>query len=71
MSDSSCLFCRIAAEDIPADIVQATPDVVAFRDIHPQAPTHILLVPRRHIASTNELETGETAAPWVLSDAAC
>jgi histidine triad (HIT) family protein len=61
LSDPSCLFCRIATEDIPADIVQATPDVVAFRDIHPQAPTHILIVPRRHISSTNELETGDSA----------
>ena len=60
MSDPSCLFCRIAAEEIPADIVRATPDAIAFRDIHPQAPTHILIIPRRHIGSVNELDPADS-----------
>ncbi len=48
---SDCLFCKIGNEEGPADIVHATDDVVAFRDINPQAPTHILLIPRDHIDS--------------------
>lgn len=50
-----CLFCRIAAGEIPATIVHEDDDIVAFRDIAPHAPTHILLIPRRHIASALEL----------------
>jgi histidine triad (HIT) family protein len=48
---SECLFCKIAARDIPADIVHETDHVVAFRDINPKAPTHILLIPKEHIPS--------------------
>ena len=55
MTESDCLFCRIAAGTIPADIVHQDDLVVAFRDIAPRAPTHILLIPRRHIASAAEL----------------
>ena len=50
-----CLFCRIVAGTIPADRVHEDDVVIAFRDIAPRAPTHILLVPRRHIASAAEL----------------
>ena len=53
--DSSCLFCRIAAREIPADIVRESDRVVAFRDVNPQAPTHILLIPKEHVASVAEL----------------
>lgn len=45
----SCLFCRIVAGSIPADVVYSDEQTVAFRDINPQAPTHILVIPRRHI----------------------
>ncbi|MFH1762941.1 MAG: histidine triad nucleotide-binding protein [Gemmatimonadota bacterium] len=55
MSESNCLFCRIAEGEIPADIVRSDPEVVAFRDIHPQAPTHILIIPREHITSVGDL----------------
>lgn len=48
---SECLFCRIAAKEVPADIVHASDRVVAFRDINPQAPTHILLISRDHLDS--------------------
>jgi len=51
MSDSSCLFCKIAAGTIPADLVHTDERLVAFRDIGPQAPVHVLVVPREHIAS--------------------
>lgn len=55
MTDSDCLFCRIAAAEIPAEIVRSDDHVVAFRDINPQAPTHILLIPREHIPSVDAL----------------
>jgi histidine triad (HIT) family protein len=50
-----CLFCRIAAGTLPATIVHSDDDVVAFRDINPQAPTHVLVIPREHIVSAAEL----------------
>ena len=52
---SECLFCNIASGGIPADIVYQDDDFVAFRDIDPQAPVHVLLIPRRHIESLNDL----------------
>jgi histidine triad (HIT) family protein len=50
-----CLFCRIANREIQATIVYEDDRVVAFNDINPQAPTHILVIPRRHIPSLNDL----------------
>jgi histidine triad (HIT) family protein len=55
---SNCLFCRIAKGEIPADVVLEREDVVAFRDINPQAPTHVLVIPREHIASWAVLDEG-------------
>ena len=49
-----CLFCRIIAGEIPADIVHTDDRSIAFRDINPQAPTHILVIPREHIESLDE-----------------
>ena len=49
-----CLFCRIIAGKIPAKIVAENAHCVAFRDINPQAPTHVVIVPREHVASLNE-----------------
>lgn len=51
----NCLFCKIAAKQIPSTIVHEDDLVVAFRDIQPQAPTHVLIVPRVHVAGLNEL----------------
>jgi histidine triad (HIT) family protein len=50
----TCLFCQIAAGERPATIVQRSTDVIAFRDINPQAPTHILIIPVKHIVSVAE-----------------
>ncbi|UCG86135.1 MAG: histidine triad nucleotide-binding protein [Gemmatimonadota bacterium] len=50
---NDCLFCKIAAGDIPATIVAQDDQFVAFRDIDPQAPTHLLVIPREHVASLN------------------
>lgn len=52
---SDCLFCKICAGDIPADVIHETETTLAFRDINPQAPTHVLVIPRRHIATINDL----------------
>lgn len=49
-----CIFCKIAKGEIPADIVYQDEVVVAFRDIHPQAPIHILIIPRQHISTWND-----------------
>ena len=51
-----CLFCRVAAKEQEADIVHASGNVVAFRDINPQAPTHILIIPRDHIESARAIK---------------
>ena len=56
-----CLFCKIVAGDIPSTKVYEDDSVLAFRDIAPQAPTHILVIPKCHIASVAEI-TGENAA---------
>lgn len=51
-----CLFCRIVTKEVSADLVHESDDVVAFRDINPQAPTHILLIPKEHIESARALK---------------
>ena len=53
---SDCLFCRIVAGEIPADVVASDERYVAFRDIEPQAPTHLLVIPRVHVASLDGAE---------------
>jgi histidine triad (HIT) family protein len=55
MSDGDCLFCKIAKGELPADVVLERDGVVAFRDINPQAPTHVLVIPVEHIASLEML----------------
>jgi histidine triad (HIT) family protein len=58
MTDPNCLFCKIAAKQIPSAIVFEDEEVVAFRDIAPQVPVHIVLVPRAHCAGLNDLTAG-------------
>jgi len=53
---SDCLFCKILAGEIPADLVYESDTAVAFRDINPQAPMHVLVIPRKHIATINDIE---------------
>lgn len=57
----SCLFCRIAAGEIPATKVYEDDDLVAFEDLNPQAPMHVLIVPRAHIATVNDLTPAHDA----------
>jgi histidine triad (HIT) family protein len=56
---ADCLFCKIVNGEIPASIVYEDDRVVAFNDINPQAPTHVLVVPKRHIASLNDLSADD------------
>ncbi len=64
---ADCLFCRIVAGEIPAEIVARTDAAVAFRDVNPQAPLHVLVVPREHVANAAELAASdpETTAELV------
>jgi histidine triad (HIT) family protein len=56
MTETSCIFCKISAREVPADILRETERVVAFRDLNPKAPTHVLLVPKEHIDSVADVE---------------
>jgi len=62
----NCLFCRIVRKEIPAKIVAENAHCVAFRDINPQAPTHVVIVPREHVASLNEAKDGSTVGELAL-----
>ena len=55
MADADCIFCKILAGDIPADVVREDEHTVAFRDLEPQAPTHVLVIPRRHVPDVGTL----------------
>lgn len=58
---SDCLFCKIAAKQIPAQVVYEDAEVLAFNDIRPQAPTHVLVIPRKHIATVNDVSADDRA----------
>ena len=53
---TDCLFCKMVNREIEPDIVYEDADVLAFRDVNPQAPTHVLVIPKAHIATTNDLD---------------
>jgi histidine triad (HIT) family protein len=59
---TDCLFCKIINREIPASIVYEDDRVLAFNDINPQGPTHVLIVPKRHISSLNELTPDDDGA---------
>lgn len=54
-----CLFCKIVARELDSDIVFEDDELLAFRDISPQAPTHLLVIPKRHVGNANELAAGD------------
>ena len=58
---ADCLFCRVIRREIPASIVYEDDRVLAFNDINPQGPTHVLLIPKVHIATLNDLTAGDDA----------
>jgi histidine triad (HIT) family protein len=56
-----CIFCKIVTGEIPSDIVYENEEIIAFRDINPQAPVHIIIIPRDHIASLSDLSQSDSA----------
>jgi histidine triad (HIT) family protein len=64
-TDADCLFCKIVAGDIPSDVVHETGTTFAFRDVEPQAPTHVLVVPRNHLPNAAAVAAEE---PGVMVD---
>ncbi len=64
--EADCLFCKIVNGELPADIVFEDDEVVAFNDISPQAPTHMLIIPKKHVATVNELTEAEIDLPGKL-----
>ncbi len=69
-ANSDCLFCAIVAGDIEADVVHESETTVAFRDLEPQAPTHVLVIPRSHYPDAASLAAGEPGTMTDLVDAA-
>lgn len=67
---SDCLFCRIIAGDIKGAVVHEDNDLVAIKDINPQAPLHVLIIPRRHIATLNDLTSGDDSLVGAMHRAA-
>lgn len=63
---SEDLFLKIIEREIPADVVYETDEVIAFRDINPQAPVHVLIVPKTHIRTINDIEEGQVAQVGAL-----
>jgi histidine triad (HIT) family protein len=59
--DRNCLFCKIVARELAGDIVYEDDEVVAFNDISPQAPTHVLIIPKRHVATVNDVADVDAA----------
>jgi histidine triad (HIT) family protein len=69
-ADPECLFCKIVVGDIPATVVHESETTLAFRDLEPQAPTHVLVVPRSHYPNAAALAAGEPTTAADLFDAA-
>lgn len=63
---SDCLFCKIVAGDVPADKVKETERFLAFRDSNPQAPTHVLVIPKEHVASLDMAQDGDLLGGLLL-----
>ncbi|MBX3048799.1 MAG: histidine triad nucleotide-binding protein [Anaerolineales bacterium] len=70
MTEANCIFCKIIAGELPAEMVYQDEQVSAFRDLHPKAPIHILIVPNMHIPSTNQLTSQDVTIAGHLLAAA-
>jgi histidine triad (HIT) family protein len=70
MTADDCLFCKIVAGEIPAELIYESETAVAFRDINPQAPTHVLVIPRKHISTINDIGNDDEAIVGSLYSAA-
>jgi histidine triad (HIT) family protein len=66
MTGTDCIFCKIAGGEVPAAMVHQDGDFVAFRDINPQAPTHVLVIPRRHIPTLNDADDSDLVGRLLL-----
>ena len=64
---ADCVFCKIAAKEIPSEIVHEDADVVAFKDNHARAPLHVLVIPRRHVEKLSSLDDASLAGKLVLA----
>ena len=58
MTQTDCLFCKVVSKDVPAQVVLDRDDALAFRDVNPQAPTHILVIPKEHLTSLEAVTDG-------------
>jgi len=69
VAGDDCIFCRIVSGEVPSDTILTTDHVVAFRDLHPQAPVHVLVIPRRHVdnAAALSAEDGEMLADLFMA----
>ena len=67
---TDCLFCKILSGDAPSEVVYEDEHVLAFKDIYPQAPFHVLIIPKKHIATLNDLEDSDTLLAGRLFNAA-
>ena len=63
----TCIFCRIVAGELPSNVVHEDEHVLAFRDLHPQAPTHVLVIPKSHVARLDELEDADLAGRLLVT----
>ena len=63
---SSCIFCKIAAGEIPAAVVKRADGMLAFKDLNPQAPTHLLVIPTTHVGTLNDAKDGATLGKLLL-----
>lgn len=70
MNDPNCIFCKLASKQIPTTVVHETDDVFAFEDTNPQAPCHVLVIPKAHIATVNDIEPSQEALVGKLFTAA-
>jgi histidine triad (HIT) family protein len=70
MSPSECIFCRIAAGEVPATVVHENYHTIAFRDLHPKAPVHVLIIPKKHIGSVDEVTEDDRGVMGALFTAA-
>lgn len=70
VTEQDCLFCKILAGEVPAEVVLESETALAFRDINPRAPTHVVIIPKQHIATINDIETDDQAVVGSLFIAA-
>jgi histidine triad (HIT) family protein len=67
---SDCFFCKIGSGQIPSKVVMQDDEILAFDDVNPQAPVHVLVIPKRHVVALNDVEAGDRALLGRLLDAA-